>query len=172
MLKLIRRLFSRAVSRSLLRRSSLVRRLFSLTLSRSLSICSSVKFRLLSLLLFCSLSRCSSVKLRLSSLFLSLSHFLCLSLSLYSKLEDIINKISKLRNCAVLNRYEKFLFLLSWLRWSFWLFMLHETRAAFCFRAKNYALTDYPKFCIGLPLVRTDGRSVGRSRDYQIFRDG
>ena len=96
MLKLIRRLFSLAVSRSLLRRSSLVRRLFSLTLSRSLSICSSVKFRLLSLLLFCSLSRCSSVKLRLSSLFLSLSRFLCLSLSLYSKLEDIINKISRI----------------------------------------------------------------------------
>ena len=39
--------------------------------------------------------------------------------------------------------------------------MLHETRAALCFRAKNYALTDYPKFCIGLPVVRTDGRSVG-----------
>ena len=50
--------------------------------------------------------------------------------------------------------------------------MLHETRAALCFRAKNYALTDYPKFCIGLPVVRTDGRSVGRSRDYQIFWDG
>ena len=55
-----------------------------------------MKFRLLSLLLFCSLSRCSSVKLRLSSLFLSLSRFLCLSLSLYSKLEDIINKISRI----------------------------------------------------------------------------
>ena len=39
--------------------------------------------------------------------------------------------------------------------------MLHETRTALCFRAKNYALTDYPKFCIGFPVVRTDGRSVG-----------
>ena len=122
------------------------------------------------MLLSCSLSRCSSVKLRLSSLFLSLSHFLCLSLSLYSKLEDIINKISKLRNCAVLNRYEKFIFLLGWLRWSFQLFMLHETRAALCFRAKNYALKDYPKFCIGLPVVRTDGRSVGRSVGHVITK--
>ena len=25
---------------------------------------------------------------------------------------------------------------------------------------------------IGMPVVRTDGRSVGRSRDYQIFWDG
>ena len=39
--------------------------------------------------------------------------------------------------------------------------MLPETRAALCFRAKTYALTGYPKFCIGLPVVRTDGRSVG-----------
>ena len=41
--------------------------------------------------------------------------------------------------------------------------MFHETRAALCFRAKTYALTDYPKFCIGLAVVRTDGRSLGRS---------
>ena len=105
----MRRLFSLAVSRYLLRHSSLTRRLFSLALSRSFSSCSSVKFCLLSLILSCFLSRCSSVKLRLLSLALCrsrsrwawfacrlLSRFLCLSLSLYSKLEVIINKICRL----------------------------------------------------------------------------
>ena len=34
-----------------------------------------------------------------------------------------------------------------------------------------YLLIDL--FYIGMPVVRTDGRSVGvRSRDYQIFSDG
>ena len=33
--------------------------------------------------------------------------------------------------------------------------------------------TDYLKFCVGMPVVQTDGRAVGvRSRDYQIFSDG
>ena len=102
----MRRLFSLAVSRYLLRRSSPTRRLFSLAPSRSFSSCSSVKFCLLSLILSCFLSRCSSVKLRLLSLALCrsrsrwawlacrlFSRFLCLSLYLYSKLEVIINKI-------------------------------------------------------------------------------
>ena len=48
--------------------------------------------------------------------------------------------------------------------------MLHEKRAALCFRAKTYALTDYPKFCIGLPVVRTDGRSVARSVGHVITK--
>ena len=59
--------------------------------------------------------------------------------------------------------------------------MLHKTRVAIRFRAKKKqprsqdpnnlsALTDYPKFFIGMPVVRTDGRV--RSLDYQIFWDG
>ena len=75
-------LFPLAVSRSLLRRSSLIRRLFSLALSLSFSSCSSVKFCLLSLFLLCSLSCCSSVKMRLLSLSLSCSLSRCLSVKL------------------------------------------------------------------------------------------
>ena len=30
------------------------------------------------------------------------------------------------------------------------------------FDKPHHALTDYPKFCIGMPAVRTDGRSVAR----------
>ena len=172
------RLLSVLLSCSLSRSSSVKLRLLSLFLSCSLSRCSSVKLCLLSLFLPCSLSRCSSEQFRLLSLALCrslsrwawlacrlLSRFLCLSLSLYSKLEDIINKIQELRNCAVLNRYEKFLFLLSWLRWSFQLFMLHETRAALCFRAKNYMHSQTARnfALVCLWCGRTVGRSVGRS---------
>ena len=69
-------LFPLAVSRSLLRCSSLIWHLFSLALSHSFSSCSSVKF-CLSLFLSCSLSHCSSVKLRLLSLSLSCSLSRC-----------------------------------------------------------------------------------------------
>ena len=31
------------------------------------------------------------------------------------------------------------------------------------FDKPHHALTDYPKFCIGIPAVRTDGRSVARA---------
>ena len=140
--------------------------LLSLLLSCSLSLCSSVKLRLNSLLLSCSLSRCSSEQFRLLSLALCrslsrwpwlacrlLSRFLCLSLSLYPKLEDIINKTFRIcgcrnnfrqPNCSVFNRQEKFLFLLSWLLWTFQLFMHHETRVAICFRAKKmHSQTTY-----------------------------
>ena len=74
-------LFPLAVSRSLLRCSSLIRHLFSLALSHSFSSCSSVKF-CLSLFLSCSLSHCSSVKLRLLSLSLSCSLSRCSSVKL------------------------------------------------------------------------------------------
>ena len=51
--------------------------------------------------------------------------------------------------------------------------MCHKTRVAIRFRAKKKkTTTDQPKFCIGMPVVRTDGRSGGRgvqSHDYQIF---
>ena len=41
------------------------------------------------------------------------------------------------------------------------------------FSRQKTLTTDYPKFCVGMPVVRTDGRAVGvRSRDYQIFSDG
>ena len=99
-----------------------------------------------------------------------LSRFLCLSLSLYRKLEYILNQ--KFRKCRSKNnsvhRNEKFLFVLNWLRWTpkLLLLMLYKTRVAIRFRAKNnphYALTDYPKFCIG---VLWCGRTGGvRSRD-------
>ena len=59
------------------------------------------------------------------------------------------------------NRYEKFLLVLSSFRWTK-LFLLHKTRVAIRFRAKTKLImhTDYPKF-IGMPAVRTDGgRSV------------
>ena len=46
--------------------------------------------------------------------------------------------------------------------------MLHKTRVAIRFRAKKPSL-DYPKFCVGAPVVRTVGV---RSRDCQIFSDG
>ena len=40
---------------------------------------------------------------------------------------------------------------------------LYKTRVAFCFRAKKKTSlkddTDYPKFCVGMPVVRTDGRA-------------
>ena len=74
-------LFPLAVSRSLLRCSSLIWHLFSLALSHSFSSCSSVKF-CLSLFLSCSLSHCSSVKLRLLSLSLSCSLSRCSSVKL------------------------------------------------------------------------------------------
>ena len=51
--------------------------------------------------------------------------------------------------------------------------MLHKTRVAIRFRAKETLTTDYPKFCVGMPVVRTDGRAVGvRSHDYQISSEG
>ena len=69
------------------------------------------------------------------------------------------------------NQYEKFLFVLSWSRWTK-LFLLNKTWVAIRFRAKTKLImrTDYPKF-IGMPAVRTDGgRSVSvRLSDYQIF---
>ena len=51
---------------------------------------------------------------------------------------------------------------------------LHKTRMAIRFRAKKKkTIADYPEFCIGVPVVGTDGHSGGRSvystRDYQIF---
>ena len=56
------------------------------------------------------------------------------------------------------NRYEKFLLVLSSFRWTK-LFLLHKTRVAIRFRAKTKLImhTDYPKF-IGMPAVWTDGR--------------
>ena len=169
MLKLIRRLFSRAVSRSLLRRSSLVRRLFSLTLSRSLSICSSVKFRLLSLLLFCSLSRCSSVKLRLSSLFLSLSHFLCLSLSLYSKLEDIINKISRIAELRGAQPIRKISFSSELTSLTFSVVYASRNAGGPLFSRQKLCTHRLPEilhwFACG-----ADGRSVGRSVGHVITK--
>ena len=33
--------------------------------------------------------------------------------------------------------------------------MLHKTQVAIRFRAKKTLSTDYPKFCIGMPVVRT-----------------
>ena len=62
-------------------------------LSLSLSRCSSVKFCLLSLALCRSRSRWAWLACRL------LSRFLCLSLSLYSKLEDIVDKICRKYGC-------------------------------------------------------------------------
>ena len=41
--------------------------------------------------------------------------------------------------------------------------MLYKTRVAIRFRAKKTLTTDYPKFCVGMPVVRTDGRAGGRS---------
>ena len=169
MLKLIRRLFSRAVSLSLLRRSSLVRRLFSLTLSRSLSICSSVKFRLLSLLLFCSLSRCSSVKLRLSSLFLSLSRFLCLSLSLYSKLEDIINKISRIAELRGAQPIRKISFSSELTSLKFSVVYASRNAGGPLFSRQKLCTHRLPEilhwFACG-----ADGRSVGRSVGHVITK--
>lgn len=106
----VRRLSSLAVSRSLIRRSSLIRGLsVHLSLSpRSFSSCTSVQFRLLSLPLPCSFSRCSSVQLGLFSLALSLfisfgfaslcrllSHFFCPSRSLYFKLVETSKNLFK-----------------------------------------------------------------------------
>ena len=169
MLKLIRRLFSLAVSRSLLRRSSLVRRLFSLTLSRSLSSCSSVKFRLLSLLLSCSLSRCSSVKLRLSSLFLSLSHFLCLSLSLYSKLEDIINKISRIAELRGAQPIRKISFSSELISLKFLVVYASRNAGGLLFSRQKLCTHRLPEilhwFACG-----ADGRSVARSVGHVITK--
>ena len=62
----------------------------------------------------------------------------------------------------MLKRYEKFLFLLSWLRWSFRLFMLHETRAALCFRAKTMHSQTTRNFAlVCLWCGRTVARSIG-----------
>ena len=121
-----------------------------------------MKFRLLSLLLSCSLSRCSSVKLRLSSLFLSLSRFLCLSLYLYSKLEDIINKISRIAELrgAQLIRKISFSSELTSLKFS----VVYASRNA------GGPLFSRQKLCTHrLPEILhwfacgADGRSVGRS---------
>ena len=38
--------------------------------------------------------------------------------------------------------------------------MLHKTRVAIRFRAKKTLNSDYPKFCVGMPAVRTDERAV------------
>ena len=37
--------------------------------------------------------------------------------------------------------------------------MLHKTRVPFRFRQKTLN-SDYPKFCLDMPVVRTDGRAV------------
>ena len=116
-------IFSCSLSRSFSSCSSVKFCRLSLSLSCSFPRCSALKFCLLSLFLSCSLSRCSSVKLRLLSLCSSvklrvlslalcrsrsrwawltcrlLSRFLCLSLSLYSKLEDIVDKICRKYGC-------------------------------------------------------------------------
>ena len=168
------RLLSLFLSSSLSRCPSVKLCLLSVLLSCSLSRCSSVKLSLLSLFLPCSLSRSSLQQFRLLSLalcrFLSrwawlafrlLSRFLCLSLSLYSKLEDIINKISRIAELHGAQPMRKISFSSELTKLIFQLFMLHETRAALCIRAKNYAFKDYLKFCIGFSVVRTDGRSVG-----------
>ena len=141
-LKLIRRLFSLAVSRSLLCRSSLVRRLFSLTLSRSLS-------------------SCSSVKLRLSSLFLSLSSFLCLSLSLYSKLEDIINKISRIAELRGAQPIRKISFSSELISMNFSVVYASRNAGGHLFSRQKLCTHRLPELLHWLP-CGADGRSVGR----------
>ena len=72
-----------------------------------------------------------------------LSHFLCLSLSLYSKLEDIMSKNLR-KNIEVktiyINRYEKFLFVLNWLHWTKLLLL-----GCLCFTKRGWPFVFVPK---------------------------
>ena len=49
--------------------------------------------------------------------------------------------------------------------------VFHKTQVAIRFRAKKPS--PETKFCVGMPVVGTDGQAVGvRSPDCQIFTDG
>ena len=61
------------------------------------------------------------------------------------------------------NRYEKFLFVLSWLRWASKMFMLHKTRVAIRFRSKKpspQTTRNFALVCLwcGRTVSRADGR--------------
>ena len=162
---------------SLSRCSSVKLRVLSLSLSLSLSRCSSVTLtllRLLSLSLSFSLSRCSSVQFRLLSIALcrSLSRWAWLACRLLSRFLSLPVSILQTRG------HNQLSIVLNWLRWTSKLLLLgflrfKKSRWPFVFAPR---LTDYPKFYIGMPVVRRDGRAGGRaggvpSRDYFIFWD-
>ena len=153
--------------------------------SCSLSRCSSVKLRLLSLFLPCSLSRSSSEQFRLLSLALCApspvelgllaAYFLVssASLSLYSKLEDIINKISRIAELRGAQPIRKIFFF--WVDFAelFSCLCLTNRGRPFVFAPKTtHSQTTWNFALVSLWCGRTVGRSVGRSRDYQILWDG